>query len=209
VDHLYVDDRVDASDVNVEVNNGRVVLTGNVPSCMARRAAGDDAFGILGVRGVHNQLTVLKSVGPLLSDEVIQANAKSVLEWSSDVDASDIRVNVSVGTVSLGGSVVSYWQRTLAERLVANIGGVVDVDNELTIVPTGDVSDEMIAENIESSLRRSPCVSVDDVVVKVAQGVVTLSGTAPSFPALCCVREIVQHTAGVRDIGDNLSIADQ
>jgi len=207
VDHLYADGRVDASDVNAEVSKGKVILTGNVPSCTARRAARDDAFGVLGVRGVRNQLTVLRTA-TTLSDDEVRANAKSVLEWSSDIDPSNIQVDVSGGAVSLSGSVTSYWQRTLAERMVANIDGVLGVQNELTVVPSEDVLDEAIAESIEASLRRSSCVSADDVTVKVEQGVVTLSGVVPSCMASRITQEAAHHTTGVRDVRSDLSVAE-
>ena len=44
IDELYWDHRVDASDVKAEVVNGKVTLTGNVPSYSARSAAATAAW---------------------------------------------------------------------------------------------------------------------------------------------------------------------
>lgn len=41
-DQLYWDHRVDASDVQIEVDEGVVTLSGNVPSFTAKDAAYDD-----------------------------------------------------------------------------------------------------------------------------------------------------------------------
>lgn len=49
---------IDASDVECRVQNGEVVLSGFVDSRAAKRAAGDLAENVYGVRDVHNQLRV-------------------------------------------------------------------------------------------------------------------------------------------------------
>ncbi|MFW6147632.1 MAG: BON domain-containing protein [Thermodesulfobacteriota bacterium] len=56
MDHLAWDNRVDASDIQVEVINGRVRLSGTVPNQGARKAAQDAAQHTMGVVEVYNQL---------------------------------------------------------------------------------------------------------------------------------------------------------
>lgn len=58
VDALDRDIRVDAQDVAVEVDDGIVTLSGNVPRWAARWAAGRDASRTAGVIDVVNELTV-------------------------------------------------------------------------------------------------------------------------------------------------------
>ena len=58
IDELYWDYRVDASDVKAKVSDGKVTLTGTVPSYSARGAAAAAAWGIDGVSEVTNLLTV-------------------------------------------------------------------------------------------------------------------------------------------------------
>jgi hyperosmotically inducible protein len=55
IDELYWDYRVDAFNVKAEVSDGRVELTGSVPSYSARHAAVTAAWGIDGVREVINR----------------------------------------------------------------------------------------------------------------------------------------------------------
>lgn len=55
---LILDSWVDATNVNVEVNDGVVTLTGNVDTVVAKRSAGDDAWDTPGVIDVINNLTV-------------------------------------------------------------------------------------------------------------------------------------------------------
>ena len=49
---------IDASDIEVQVNNGEVILTGTVDHRDAKRMAEDVAEEVFGVREVHNQLRV-------------------------------------------------------------------------------------------------------------------------------------------------------
>ncbi len=48
--------QLDASDVNVEVHNGEVTLTGTVPDRPSKRLAEDISDSVYGVRDVNNQL---------------------------------------------------------------------------------------------------------------------------------------------------------
>jgi osmotically-inducible protein OsmY len=57
-DRLMEDDRVDASDVEVEVKDGEVTLTGTVPERSMKRRAEDVSEQVLGVRDVMNQIRV-------------------------------------------------------------------------------------------------------------------------------------------------------
>lgn len=52
-------DGIDASDLNVEVENNKVILKGSVPTADQKKRAGDIAQGVAGKeRQVDNQLTV-------------------------------------------------------------------------------------------------------------------------------------------------------
>lgn len=58
-DRLTVDDRLDASDIEVNVENNEVVLTGTVTSRDAKRRAEDLAESIPGVQNVENRLKIV------------------------------------------------------------------------------------------------------------------------------------------------------
>jgi osmotically-inducible protein OsmY len=57
-DRLYHDPFVDASEIEVTVNNGEAVLTGTVDSREAKRKAEDIAESITGIKDVENHLKV-------------------------------------------------------------------------------------------------------------------------------------------------------
>lgn len=57
-DRFYEDDYLDASDVQIRVQNGEVILEGTVDSKQAKRRAEDIAESISGVRNVENHIKV-------------------------------------------------------------------------------------------------------------------------------------------------------
>lgn len=67
------------------------------------------------------------------SDARITEEVCERLTWSPDLDASDIEVTVEDGRVRLTGSVDDRYAKRLAEDIVDDVWGVIDVDNELVI----------------------------------------------------------------------------
>jgi Flp pilus assembly secretin CpaC len=60
-EHLTHHPEVDATEIEVQVSNGEVTLTGTVEHRHAKRMAEDIAEGVSGVKEVHNQIRVQKS----------------------------------------------------------------------------------------------------------------------------------------------------
>ncbi|MFP4101790.1 BON domain-containing protein [Coleofasciculus sp.] len=204
---LLWDNRVSATDVNVTVDNGTAVLTGVVPSYRAKVAAAEDAWTVPGVVKVNNQLRVqYPTTVTVPADSEIAANIKTVLTLEPNIDSSKINVGVVGGVVTLTGTVNNYWKKIQAEEDAYGITGVIDVINELGVVPTEKLSDEVIARNIEAALERNFNVNVDNVTVKVSNGVVTLSGTVANWSAWQAAYNAAAYTSGVINVVDQLSI---
>jgi len=208
VDELYWDDRVDAADVNVEVRDGRVILSGTVPTYNARTAAEEDARAVVGAGTVDNDLTVKHPTHVAIpTDEELEANILSALRWYAEFDPSNIEATAAGGWVTLRGAVESYWQKVRAEEIVAPMTGVSGVTNELAVVPSGEYEDQRIAEEIEAALERNVYVEADQVDVKVDHGVVRLLGTVPDANAYRAARNAAHFTRGVTRVENQLSIA--
>ena len=58
VDQLRANSHTKGDEITVDVKRNVVILTGEVSSSLAKRAAGDDAWDTPGVADVSNQLTV-------------------------------------------------------------------------------------------------------------------------------------------------------
>lgn len=69
-DRLYDDPYVDASDIEVKVNDGEVVLEGHAENKQAKRRAEDIAEAVAGVKNVENHLKVSHSTATVGSSRV-------------------------------------------------------------------------------------------------------------------------------------------
>ena len=208
VDELYWDYRVDASDVKARVSDGKVTLTGTVPSYSARGAAAAAAWGLDGVSEVTNLLTVrFPPTYVIPTDAEIKTSADRTLAWNPDVYSADIDVTVSGGVVRLEGTVDAYWKRWKAEDLVSNLNGVVEVENHLAVVPSESFLDKDIAQDIESALERNQYVYAENVTVKVEDGKVTLTGTVSSYYARGRAYDAAAFTPGVLQVDNHIVVA--
>jgi osmotically-inducible protein OsmY len=184
-----------------------VRLSGVVPTYTARRAAQQDAWSVAGVVSVENLLDVKYTTGVSLPTDIeLKSNVENILRWESSVDTSNIDVTVNSGVVSLEGTVLSYWELRQIEDLVLSVTGTIGLENKLAVVPTENVVDENIAEDIIGAISRNHNVDVDDINVKVKDGKVTLSGTVPNWAAASSAYESALYTGGVKEIENNIVI---
>ncbi len=205
---LIWDTRVNESDINVEVSDGKVVLTGLVPTCPDRLEAEDDAYAVSGVRYVDNGLRVSYPPSfPTPRDPDIASKVRSLLEWNPNIDSKRIDVAVDCGQVTLMGSVGSIWQKYNAEHITENVSGVIGVRNQLKVEPPRTVTDEDIRTDIISSLVRNSFPDVTMVNVHVKDSIVTLSGTVNDYFECRTAEDIARYTNGVVDVNNNLVIA--
>jgi osmotically-inducible protein OsmY len=124
--NVSVPDSVDA-----EVRHGYVTLRGEVDWNYQREAAERIVRNTLGVKGVSNLITVRPKVKPAEIEERIADAIKRM----ASLDADQITVTATDGTVHLHGRVHSWYEKRLAEREAASAPGVSKVDNQITVVP--------------------------------------------------------------------------
>lgn len=206
-EQLYWDDRVDASDIGVIVDNGVVTLGGTVPTHFAQNAAVADALSIVGATEVNNELTVqYPAEATTPTDTELAADIESVLRVNSDIDATEIEVKASEGVVTLKGSVDAYWKKVHAEEVASNVSGVISIDNRLNVIRAKDFVDREIGEDITDALERNALIDAEDVDVTVEDGVVTLTGTVPTRTARQAAYNAARYTLGVVDVKNNLIV---
>ncbi|MBS3750277.1 MAG: BON domain-containing protein [Anaerolineales bacterium] len=207
VDQLYWDNRVDADDVTVHVDNGVVTLKGTVHTHGARSSAVTDTWMIDGVTSVEDQIDVeLAPTVEIPTDAEVRNNIQNILSWNTDIDIMDIDVSVEGGVVTLEGTVDEYWKKWKAVELVSDVSGVIDVLDEMTVVPTGSFIDKDIAETINDALDRNLYIDAEDITVEVEHGKVTLTGVVPTNFVRSKAGDIASYTAGVIDVHNNLVV---
>lgn len=116
-------------DIKVKVEDGWVILSGEVAWDYQKKAAKKTVGNLLGVKKVVNNITLKKSIKPFeVKDRIRKAFARM-----ANVDAEGIEVVTSGHTVTLKGRVSSLQEREDAEAAAYMAPDVYDVVNELKI----------------------------------------------------------------------------
>lgn len=138
--------------IDVDIEQGVAVLTGEVESDVDRDLAEQVALGVEGVTSVDNQLRVTgedvkrnesgdRPFSARFNDATTTATVKSKLLWNRNTDGLDAKVSTQDGVVTLEGQADSEAASELAERLARNTDGVRRVENNLTVTGEGGTAD--------------------------------------------------------------------
>ena len=131
-------------DINTDVRDGTVILTGEVDRSVDKKLAEELVLGIDGVKEVDNELTVVKMTEKHNDDRMEQASGEftdmkiatvinSRYLFDTDIDSTGIDVEVEQGNVILTGHVESEAERKLAVQIAENANDVAEVENHLEI----------------------------------------------------------------------------
>ncbi len=163
--------------IDVETQKGIVTLTGTTNNILEKERATDIAQMVRGVRGVVNRIDVEKTD---LSDAAIRRNIERALLYDPAADVYEVGVSVDKGTVTLNGTVDSWQEKQLAEKVAKGVKGVVDLENNISFHYKGDRTDSEIQHDIEQSLKWDIRIGDGLVHVDVDDGIATLSGIVGS-----------------------------
>jgi osmotically-inducible protein OsmY len=194
------------SQIKIDVTDGKVILTGTVPSFAVYRAAELDALTSPGVTAVENRLQVSPPPGSDIGDNDIQMRVEKILQWHPELGPK-IKVTVKNGIVNLEGSVDAYWKKVKAEDLASDLHGVRGLVNTLTVAPTESIVDQAIGENIVATLKHTGSINVRSLDIEVKDGIVTLSGTIPNAATRRAILNAAKNASGVIDVVDQLKIS--
>lgn len=115
--------------VTVKVEDGWVTLEGELPWNYQREAAKNAVRFLTGVKGVTNNIKIKSEI----HDAIEKKDVEAAIGRSWSVDDSDINVSVSDTTVTLTGTVNSWYQKEEAGRIAWNTPGIWHVKNELVV----------------------------------------------------------------------------
>lgn len=128
LDALKANHNVPNDKVTAKVEDGWVILEGELPWNYQREAAKIAIHGLSGVKGVSNNIKIKSE-----SNGTIELSAIESALRRSSIDDSDIDVSVSGTTVTLNGTVNSWYQKEEAGRIAWKARGICDVKNELSV----------------------------------------------------------------------------
>lgn len=207
-DQLLMDSRIDAKKIVVEVDDGTVHLSGTVNSLAALNAAEDAARSIESVKKVDNRIKIsYPGDTPVLSDYTISENVLHAIRMDRNIKSELIKVKVESGVVTLYGSVDSYWSKMRCQEIISSASGVIQIINDLTVVPNVRSDDNSIAQQIREALQRMSTVNLEYITIVVEKGVVTLTGKVPHWNAYYSAEFAARNTEGVLDVRNELILA--
>jgi osmotically-inducible protein OsmY len=131
---ITVDPELNPFEIDVDVDEGMVRLSGVVESASDRAEAESLAENTDGVRGVRNDITVGdKTAGETITDAASTTKVKAQLTADAEVSGTNVDVDTSLGVVTLSGTVKSDTARAEAEKLARATDGVKRVRNLLKV----------------------------------------------------------------------------
>jgi osmotically-inducible protein OsmY len=202
---LEWDSRVGPDGIHVAVTNRVVALTGTVESYAAKVAAQRAAHRVPGVLDVVNDLVVREAHAIERSDADLAAAIRHALQWDVRVPDERIGSTVSLGHVTLEGTVTRMREREDAEEVVRSLHGVRSLANHIS-VERRPVEPAKVRAAIEGALARHARHEANRIEVTVENGIVTLTGPVDSFAEKQAVIGLVGHLAGVHAVRDRLML---
>jgi len=130
---LRADSDLKNNKIDVAVDNGVVTLRGTVDTA-DERAKADSLAKVNGVVRVDDQLEVgSNGMKATLADSAITTKLKTEFLTDETVRKGDISVSTNNGVVTLSGTVQSEEARKKAVELARGHGGVMRVEDKLTV----------------------------------------------------------------------------
>jgi len=205
---------VDDELIDVNVDDGRVKLSGKVGSLAEKSVASIDAW-VQGVKDVViDNLEVVdwaadertrESLYVIKPDSEIRSAVKDALLYDPRVYGFKITPSVDTGVVTLRGIVDNLKAKQAAEKTAENTVGVVDVRNRIK-VEMSTPTDEEIENHIETAIKRDPYLKTSDIGYDVSGGVVFLNGIVDTYYEKGRAQDLASRTYGVIEIVNNLKV---
>lgn len=140
---LLLNTNLNSFDINTDVKDGTVTLTGKVDSEIDKALAEELVENLEGVEEINNEITVYNEAemkdepNEMLSglkDSKVASVVKTRLLLESEVSGTDIDVDAKSGVVILQGEVDSKSEQDLAIAIAKNTNDVKEVIDNLKII---------------------------------------------------------------------------
>jgi osmotically-inducible protein OsmY len=128
--------------------------------------------------------------------EILEHIAKQT-HYDERLEGTQVRIAVRSGHVVLAGTVSLYSQKLLYEHIVERTPGVIEIDNDIRVVPRLPIEDAEIAAHIRTLVKDHQRLHHAEIRVDVTEGAVSLSGTFYDPSDLLFLKHQVAEIEGV------------
>jgi len=212
---LRWDVRVDHAEIDVEVVQGRVILSGAVGSLAEKDRAEASAW----VRGVGSvDATALRveegnrderfrrGKYVLVPDEDIRSAVRDSFRYDPRITPFSVNAKVQDGNVTLTGTVGTIAARNAAEEDAGHVVGVSQVDNQIEVTRLELETDADVTAEVEQLLAADPYLQRYDFAVETYAGEVHLRGEVTHSFEKNRAAELAGQVRGAVDIDNRIGI---
>ena len=205
-DALLYDPATEAYEVDVQVKNGVVILSGTVDSYQEGIMSGKVAKGVDGVVELINNITYAPKEDR--SDLEIKTEAEQRLYWNVWINEDAFDIEVENGVVKVSGTARSLDEKNRV-KYVAWVKGAKSVDvtgvkvdwlKESTMIRSKRPmlqSDNEIKKAVEDTFSYDPRLLPGNIEVMVNNGTVSLTGSVTNLLAKNAAEDDARNTVGV------------
>jgi len=146
-----------------------------------------------------------------VTDSWLTLKTKLALLGDERVSSADVHVTTRRGVITLRGKVASADQQQAAEEIARTIEGAREVSNRLTVVPNAqrkmvDRQDDQIVKDVKRGIKNDARLKKARIHVRADEGIVTLTGKAPSLETSVHASEVARRVPGVRAVRNELTL---
>jgi osmotically-inducible protein OsmY len=175
---LFIDPAVSSHLVDVELNNGVVTLSGTIDNILAKERAEKLTETVRGVTAIINKI----NVEPVeKSDTQLRADIMSALLKNPVTESYELQARVNNSVVTLSGSVESWAEKQLAEKVAKSVSGVKEVVDNINVTYAYERPENEIKKEVQARLSNDAYVDEGLIEVEVNDDVVELSGAVGSL----------------------------
>ena len=205
-EEISLDTRLDEPNhIQIQVQKGMITLTGDVPTYVQKRVAGQDVKEIAGDHWINNFIQVK---GVIRDDFGIFMDIRDALASDYELTGNKVSYNVIDGVVTLKGNVNSDYEKKRFEKDVEGIIGVKDIADYIVVDWLPSYTDEALKGRIFDRLAANWVTwpLLNKIAIDVNHGKATLSGTVNSRSQYIEAENIAGQTDGVFSVDNKLVI---
>ncbi|AXH36084.1 BON domain-containing protein [Humibacter sp. BT305] len=195
---------IDSSSIGVAVDDGVVILSGEVDLLSDRHSVVKAVQRLAGVVTVVDDIVVRGEPGAAASDVEIAEAVNKRIAWLAALPQNTVRARVEHGLVILEGVVEHDYQRRAVERLCGHIPYVTAVSNRLQLAPEEYAAGTQ--EELRRALRRQQTLNAFPLSVTFRDGIARVEGTVPSAALKRAAGSVLWKHPAVRDVENEITV---